>query len=167
MGILALLIDTCSLVNLHNCGHLKVVCQIVPLRVSPIVLGECSALCAAEIIDLAQNGNVAFVPDDQIDADRYLDLVGQYDIGNGEIEALVVCEAHSESFCSDDGAARKLGRELLGEGKICGSLALLKRAVEAELLSCEVAFGGYGRMVQEGAWLPPLERDYFCQSVGC
>jgi predicted nucleic acid-binding protein len=118
-------------------------------------------------MDLVQNGSITFVPDHEIDADRFLNLVGQYDIGNGEIEALVICETHLEAFCSDDGAARKLGTELLGADKICGSLALLKRAVDAELLSCEMAFGGYGLMVQEGAWLPPLARDYFCQSIGC
>lgn len=116
---------------------------------------------------LVDEGSMHFVTDAEIDADRFLDLVAAHDIGDGELEAIAVCENSGEALCSDDGSARNLAAELLGQDRVCGSLRLLRRAVELEGLPCDLAFEGYQGMLAHGAWLPALQQTYFCQEPGC
>jgi predicted nucleic acid-binding protein len=135
------------------------------IALSPIVVSECGLDCAAEIIALEAAGRIHFVPDCEISTDRFLDLVADYDIGDGELESITVCEATSRAFCTDDAAARRLASNLLGAPKVMGSLRLLKFAVEAALLKCTDAFAGYLEMRNKGGFLPELETDFFCVSA--
>ena len=159
-----LLIDACAAINLYNCGRLADVCELpdTEIEVSPIVLSECGVDCAGVILELEAAGRLRFVPDAEISPDRFLELVADHDIGDGELEAIAVCEVTGGSFCTDDGAARRLATNLLGAQKVMGSLRLLKLAVEASLLKCTDAFSGYLEMRQSGGFLPVLENDFFC-----
>lgn len=159
-----LLIDACAVINLHNCGMLAVVCNLpeTEIAMSPIVVSECGLGCAAAVIELQAAGRIHFVPDDEISPDRFLELVAEHEIGNGELESIAVCEVTNSSFCTDDSAARKLASNLLGAQNVIGSLRLLKIAVEASLLKCTDAFAGYIQMRDSGGFLPPLENDFFC-----
>lgn len=159
-----LLIDACAAINLHNCKRLATVCILpdIDIALSPIVVSECGLDCAAEIITLEAAGFVQFVPDSEISTDRFLNLVADYDIGDGELESIAVCEATDRAFCTDDAAARRLASNLLGAPRVMGSLRLLKLAVEASLLLCTDAFGGYLEMRNSGGFLPELETDFFC-----
>lgn len=159
-----LLIDACAAINLHNCGKLALVCGLpnIEIALSPIVVSECGLDCAEMIIELEAAGFIQFVPDVEISADRFLKLVAEHDIGDGELEAIAVCEGTDRSFCTDDAAARRLATGLLGAPKVMGSLRLLKLAVEASLLKCTDAFSGYLEMREAGGFLPALENDFFC-----
>lgn len=159
-----LLIDACAAINLHNCGKLALVCSLpgISIELSPIVVSECGLGCAAEIISLETAGLIRFVPDDEISTDRFLELVAEQDIGDGELESITVCEATGRSFCTDDGAARRLASRLLGAARVMGSLRLLKMAVEASLIPCSEAFAGYLTMRDNGGFLPQLETHFFC-----
>ncbi|WP_157072452.1 hypothetical protein [Brevundimonas bacteroides] len=159
-----LLIDACAVINLYNCGMLAVVCDLpeIEITMSPIVVSECGLDCVAEVMELQAAGRIQFVPDEEISPDRFLDLVNQHDIGDGELESIAVCEATNSSFCTDDRAARTLASGLLGAPRVMGSLRLLKLAVEASLLKCTDAFAGYVQMRDSGGFLPPLETDFFC-----
>lgn len=159
-----LLIDACAVINLHNCGKLAIVCDLpnTEVALSPIVVSECGLDCAAKIIALHAAGRLHFVPDEEISADRFLELVGEHDIGDGELESIAVCEATDSAFCTDDAAARCLATNLLGSPKVMGSLRLLKLAVEASLLKCTEAFAGYRTMRDSGGFLPELGNDFFC-----
>lgn len=159
-----LLIDACAVINLHNCGKLAVICDLpdTEITLSPIVVSECGLDCAAEIIGLEASGKIRFVTDDEISTDRFLELVGEHDIGDGELESIAVCEATDCAFCTDDGAARRLATNLLGAPRVMGSLRLLKLAVEASLLKCTEAFAGYREMRDSGGFLPDLGSDFFC-----
>lgn len=159
-----LLIDACAAINLHNCGQLALVCELpnTEIALSPIVVSECGLDCAAEIIALEAAGLIQFVPDEEISADRFLELVTDYDIGDGELESIAVCETSDSAFCTDDGAARRLASSLLGPPNVMGSLRLLKLAVEASLLKCTDAFAGYNQMRDSGGFLPDLANDFFC-----
>jgi predicted nucleic acid-binding protein len=149
---------------LHNCGKLATVCDLpdIQIALSPIVVSECGLDCAAEIIALEATGRIHFVPDSEISTDRFLDLVADHDIGDGELESIAVCEATNRAFCTDDAAARRLASNLLGAPKVMGSLRLLKFAVEASLLKCTDAFAGYLEMRDNGGFLPNVETDFFC-----
>jgi len=159
-----LLIDACAVINLHNCGKLATICDLpdTEIALSPIVVSECGLDCAAEIIALEAAGRVQFVPDTEISTDRFLDLVAEHDIGDGELESITVCEATNRAFCTDDAAARRLASNLLGAPEVMGSLRLLKFAVEASLLKCSDAFEGYLQMRDSGGFLPELQTDFFC-----
>jgi predicted nucleic acid-binding protein len=159
-----LLIDACAAINLHNCGQLALVCDLpnTEIALSPIVVSECGLDCAAEIIALEAAGRIHFVPDDEISPDRFLELVSDHDIGDGELESITVCVATDRGFCTDDAAARRLATTLLGIPKVMGSLRLLKLAVEASLLKCTEAFAGYNMMRDSGGFLPDLPQDFFC-----
>ncbi len=162
-----LLIDACAAINLHNCGKLATVCDLpdTEITLSPMVVSECGLGCAAEIIALEAAGRIHFVPDSEISTDRFLNLVADNDIGDGELESIEVCEATNRAFCTDDAAARRLASKLLGAPKVMGSLRLLKFAVEASLLKCTEAFAGYLEMRDNGGFLPELEADFFCLSA--
>lgn len=164
MGLVRLLIDACAAINLYNCGKLAIVCNLpdTEIALSPIVVTECGLGCAAEIIALHTAGRIHYVPDAEISPDRFLELVAEHDIGDGELESIAVCEATNRSFCTDDGAARRLASNLLGAENVMGSLRLLKLAVEATLLKCTEAFGGYVEMRNSGGFLPELGTDFFC-----
>jgi predicted nucleic acid-binding protein len=164
MSAVRLLIDACAAINLHNCGKLAIVCGLpnTEIAMSPIVVSECGLDCAAEIIALQGAGRIHFVPDDEISPDRFLELVTDHDIGDGELESIAVCETTDRSFCTDDAAARRLATNLLGAPKVMGSLRLLKLAVAASLLECTEAFAGYNQMRDSGGFLPDLANDFFC-----
>ncbi|MCW2370749.1 hypothetical protein [Sphingobium sp. B11D3D] len=164
VGAVRLLIDACAAINLFNCGKLAVVCELPDTEValSPIVVSECGLDCAAEIISLQAAGLIHFVPDDEISPDRFLELVTDHDIGDGELESISVCEATDRAFCTDDAAARRLANNLLGDARVMGSLRLLKFSVEASLLVCTDAFAGYRKMRECGGFLPDVPSDFFC-----
>ncbi len=129
---------------------------------SPIVVSECGLDCAAEIISLEAAGSIRFVPDEEISPDRFLELVADHDIGDGELESIAVCETSNCLFCTDDAAARRLATNLLGQPNVMGSLRLLKLAVTASLLQCAEAFAGYNQMRDRGGFLPDIANDFFC-----
>lgn len=164
-----ILIDACAVINLHNCGQLGLVCGLagIEVQLSPIVVSECGLGCAAEVMALEAAGVVRFVPDEEISTDRFLQLVGEHDIGDGELESIAVCEVTDRSFCTDDGGARRLATELLGPGRVMGSLRLLKMAVEAAAIECSEAFAGYNQMRGAGGYLPGLEASFFCNEGVC
>lgn len=143
---------------------LAVVCELpnVTVALSPIVIAECGLGCAAEIIALQAHGRIHYVPDDEISPDRFLELVANHDIGDGELESISICEATDRAFCTDDAAARRLATDLLGAANVMGSLRLLKLSVEASLLVCTEAFAGYNEMRDRGGFLPNLPNDFFC-----
>ena len=120
--------------------------------------------CAAEIIALQTAGRILFVPDEEIPPDRFLELVTDHDIGDGELESIAVCETTNRAFCTDDAAARRLATNLLGHPNVMGSLRLLKLAVAASLLKCTEAFASYNQMRDSGGFLPDLTNDFFCVS---
>lgn len=159
-----LLIDACAAINLHNCGRLAVVCELpdTEIALSPIVISECGLGCASEIIALHAAGRIHFVEDHEISPDRFLELVAEHDIGDGELESITVCETADHLFCTDDGAARRLATNLLGAPRVMGSLRLLKLSVEASLLKCTQAFADYKQMKSCGGFLPDLANDFFC-----
>ena len=129
---------------------------------SPIVVSECGLDCAAEIIALQTAGRLLFVPDEEILPVRFLELVTDHDIGDGELESIAVCETTNRAFCTDDAAARRLATDLLGHPNVMGSLRLLKLAVAASLLKCTEAFASYNQMRDSGGFLPDLTNDFFC-----
>jgi hypothetical protein len=127
---------------------------------------ECGPLVVADLLHLHQEGYLNFVPDEEIDAERFLALVAAHDIGDGELECIVVCSETDRSFCTDDGPARALAKEKLGSDRVLGGLRLLRWCVEDGLDNCDNVFQKYLQMKILGAFLPEIEQEFFCPIEG-
>ena len=162
-AVVDLIIDASSIINLSNADALAVVAALpnVSICVSPLVVGECKPTCAAELLELQEQGSVRFVDPDDISSERFLDLLGNHELGEGETECLALLLDGDYIFCCDDGKARRVAIALTDDGKVVGSLRLLKWAVEVGLCAAEEAFEYYGRMKDAGGFLPDIALEWF------
>lgn len=133
--------------------------------VSPGVVGECRAECAAELLALKAGGALSFIDDAEIPAARVLELLAQFGLDPGETESIAACESLGYSLCSDDGAARKLAAQLLGTFRVIGSLRILRWCVEERVVRCSAAFGVFGTMRDRGGFLPSMDQGFFCSGL--
>jgi predicted nucleic acid-binding protein len=65
--------------------------------------------------------------------------------------------------CTDDKRARTVAKSLLGAHSVIGVLALLQKCVKTKLLLEDQAWAAYQQMLSRGAFLPVLDKSYFCQ----
>ena len=163
-------IDACSLINLNNADSLDAACQLrgCDLWVSPIVIGECQPTCAATIMRLHNGGQLHVIDDNQIPSNIFLDLLFEYQLGDGETEAVAAARHCGFGLCCDDRQARNLGKKILGTDKVVGSLHILKLCVEEDLFNCSRASELLTSMQAAGGFLPSMSNSYFCGGVpGC
>jgi predicted nucleic acid-binding protein len=161
-----LITDASSIINLHNADALRIVVRLPPriLCVSPQVIGECHAPCAADLVLLREQGLIQFVSPDTISAELYLTLLETHDLGEGETECLALAHTHPYVICCDDNKARRVGVALFGEQRVVGSLRLLRWAVQDGLINGDEAFTYYKAMKVAGGFLPDMSREWFHQN---
>jgi predicted nucleic acid-binding protein len=163
-------IDSCSVINLHNVDALDIACRLTRCRfwVCPSVLAECRAESAARLLALNDSGLLSFINDREMPAARVLDLLAQHGLGDGETQAVAACEAFNFALCSDDGPARRLATQLLGADRVLGSLRVLRWCVQEELVKCRAAFQLFVSMRELGGFLPSTRHEFFCSGTpGC
>ena len=165
--ILNFVIDASSLINIDNTKGLQIVCKLQCCKfwVSPIVIGECQPSCAAIIIDLQEKGVIHFVQDDQVPTGLFLELLSEHQLGAGETEAITAAHALGFGFCCDDRQARILGKNILGDDHVIGSLRVLKWCVEEDWINCARAFELFNTMKESGGFLPATPNTYFCENL--
>lgn len=158
-----LIIDASSIINLSNAGALPLVAGLpnVIICVSPLVVSECEPTCAAELLALKEQGTVRFVDPDDASSERFLTLLEEHELGEGETECLALLLDRDYVFCCDDGKARRVATSLSDESRVVGSLRLLKWSVEAGLCTAEQAFEYYLLMKSAGGFLPDLPLEWF------
>jgi predicted nucleic acid-binding protein len=158
-------VDACSVINLTNVGALQHVLslQACRLAVGPLVITECHGDAAAQIAGAEADGLLDYVNDDDFPADRYLELLDEHELGEGETECIAVAELEGFTVCCDDRRARHIAKGVLGEGRVIGSLRLLKWCVEEEILTCEQAHGYSVQMRSAGGFLPAMGHEFFCE----
>ncbi|WP_374405391.1 hypothetical protein [Pelagerythrobacter sp.] len=107
-------------------------------------------------------GSLEYLTDTTLDADTFLEFVDRYRLGDGEAECILLAEIDNDAVvCCDDLRGRKKAIMLLGEGRLIGSLALLRMTVEGGQLDSQGAFTAYQQMRDAGGFLPELGLDYF------
>jgi predicted nucleic acid-binding protein len=160
-----LIIDASSIINLYNVGALELIAglQNHELWVSPLVVGECQASCAAELLRLEHAGLFRFVDPHEISADSFLELLEAHGLGDGETECLAVCLSGFYVFCCDDSKARQAAAALFGAARVVGSLRLLKWCVADTLATPETAFALYQGMKNAGGFLPDIQIEWFSE----
>ena len=156
--------DACSIINLHNGGVLRCICRIpdIHIQVGPIAGGECSEGCALAIASLHSDGDLEYLEGNDLEIDEFLAFVDGNKLGDGESECILLASLDEESsICCDDRRGRNKGIELIGEERVLGSLRLLKFAVHHNILNSTEAFEAYELMRDAGGFLPTIEIAYF------
>lgn len=132
--------------------------------VGPIVLGECSGACAANMWALAPIDAVHRLDESEIDGERFLELLAEYGLGPGETECLAVAEKMGFAICTDDGLARRAALQLLGSNRLIGTARILRWSVQYQIMPCTEAADKFEVMKQEGGYLPVLDNGFFCNA---
>lgn len=158
------IMDACSIINLHNGGVLRDICRIegLHIQVGPIVGGECSEDCALAIANLHTDGDLEYLEDNVLEIDEFLKFVEETKLGDGESECILLANLNDHSsICCDDRRGRIMGAELLGEDRVFGSLKLLKIAVQNDIIQPIEAFEAFELMRAAGGFLPTITLAYF------
>jgi len=163
-----IVLDASSVINLHNVAALDAACHLARCRfwLTPLVVGECQASCAAKLLELKAVDAVGFVDDTTVPTELFLRLLATYQLGEGETEAISVCEVLGYDLCCDDRAARRLAKAILGEERVIGSIRVLRWCVEEAFLDCTVAFSLFEGIRMAGGFLPRVARPFFCEGDG-
>jgi predicted nucleic acid-binding protein len=155
-------IDACCLINLANCGAIEV---IVDSRKRKLA---CQGLVEDEVREgdggieaLFRSGLVRTLSGDLLNASEVQKIIEQYNLGVGESECIAIGKKLSWCVASDDKRARDAARKELGEGRVTGSLGLLRESVSVGLLSRDGAYRFYAEMRRHGAFLPHVSEDFF------
>lgn len=150
-------LDASTLINLDNGEAFAQVLSIPgrSFQVSAEVLRE-SRTVAVAIKTAVQQGQIALVDDNAIDAAEYEDAIAEWQLGPGETECILAAKSLECSVACDDGAARKVIRREIGVERLTGTVGLLRDAIAAGLMTAEAAFESYQQMKRRGGFLPDL-----------
>jgi predicted nucleic acid-binding protein len=158
-----LVVDACALINLFNGHALELVLALDEhtFAVGPIVLGECAGELRPVLEHHIARAALQLLDDDLVPVGSFAALLARFRLGDGETECLAFAELAGLDVCTDDGAARKAVRELLGEDRLTGSLGLLRTAVGLQRLAAAEAYARYLEMVAAGGFLPVASQAFF------
>lgn len=151
-------LDASTLINLDNGEAFAQVLSIPgrSFQVSAEVLRE-SRTVAIAIKTAVQQGQIALVDDNAIDAAEYEDAIAEWQLGPGETECILAAKSLGCSVACDDGAARKVIRREIGVERLTGTVGLLRDAIAAGVMTAEAAFESYQQMKRRGGFLPDLK----------
>lgn len=148
--------DASTVINLANGGVLwlpKATGR--DLQIGRLVEAECSR--QMEAIEAAiRDGAVSRLDDALVPAATFLSLSLKHGLGAGETECIAAAVALGCAVAIDDGRARSLARDTVGEGRLTGTIGFLKTAVQRGIVSVEAAMAAYESMVRAGGFLPRL-----------
>jgi predicted nucleic acid-binding protein len=152
-------IDACSLINLDKGGVLEIVLRLDTHQffVGTFVEEESGSFLKPYL----EQGCLTKLSDDRLPSSAFSQILSRYDLGYGETECIVFAALDNSAVCSDDLKARKAAQAELGEGRVTGTLFLLKECVKRGVLTSQAARGAYEQMRTKGAFLPDLREDYF------
>jgi len=159
----SVVLDTCTIVNLHKADVLDSVLQLPIHRfvLGPEVLSECDDRCQP-ILDAIAAGSITLLDDAPVPASLFLELLERHHLGEGETECLVYAQLEPTFIiCSDDRAARTVAIRLYGAPRVMGSIRLLFQCVEQGVLTADLAFAAYERMIRSGGFLPVITKQQF------
>lgn len=163
-------LDSCSIINLINCNQLENILNIPNHKfyISNSVLKELYEVESQKtLLERYLSSELISIYEYEVEIDIYQRLFSEYDLGDGEIEALAICIMGGNSFkmCCDDKKARLMSSKEIGSDNVIGSLTLLKRCVDASIIKCSDAFVSYIEMIAHGGFLPKnIRNHFFCKS---
>jgi predicted nucleic acid-binding protein len=160
------LLDASTLINLANGGVLALVLSLddIDFHVSSFVRDESNSI--AELIDQALDSeHLMLARDDLISLSQFSAAKVQMRLGNGETECILIAGALGCSIACDDGRARRIALQALGDdSRVTGSIGLLKIACERGLLTPKQAAEAVEEMQRCGGYLPAADAGFFLPS---
>ena len=162
-------VDASAIVNLNNAGVLELLGALEEhtFWVTPMVVDECQPSCAVTLAAELETNGIRALGVDELSTARFLDLLDTYSLGNGETESILACEAKGYGLCCDDKRARRLGRELLGDQYVVGTMRILRWGVLGNNIDCRTAFNLFLTMKGCGGFLPnSTAQGDFCMHCG-
>lgn len=135
--------------------------EIYDFLVGQIVLRECGASTERRVRDHAESGRIAVLAGNVIPYAVYVDLLGRFQLGDGETECLAAGKTIGCMIATDDRKARHAVVELLGADYLTGTLGLLRDAVSAGLIGSEDAVVFHETMKRLGSFLPAVDDSFF------
>jgi predicted nucleic acid-binding protein len=161
---LNVLMDSSSLINLSNAGILDSIWALERCNffVTPLVIGECNGDCSVALVHAQEAGQLEFLNDNEIDADHFLNLLHQLQLGVGETECIAAALGGQHLICCDDRKARSAASNLIGPDRVLGTIKLLRWCVEEQIYNCAQAFSHFRQMKNAGGFLPEIEQQFFC-----
>jgi predicted nucleic acid-binding protein len=160
---LKILLDASSVIDLINGQILGVILELPDHEfvIGPQALGECSKR-HPEIDQAIADGRILLAADEQIPAQRFIELLSELELGFGETECMVLSEFCEEYvICCDDKRARAVGTTKFGSGRVTGTIALIRKCVSAGLLTKLSARQTVEMMKVMGGYLPEIPDDFF------
>ena len=158
-------IDASAVINLHNADALGLLGRLEGRKfwITPIVVDECEPSCSNELAVEMSSNRIGYISNEKLSAERFLMLLDEHTLGLGETESIVACEALGFGFCCDDKQARTLGKALLGDSFVVGTIRVLRWCVQDNLIACKEAFNLFLAMRACGGFLPKsTKRGNFC-----
>ena len=121
------MIDACSLINLRKGGVLDVVLKLEDHEFS--VEGFVDEESGSFLQPYYEQGLLTKLSDEKVPSSAFSALLSHYDLGFGETECIAFEAMDDICVCSDDLKARKAARSELGDGRVIGTLFLLRECV--------------------------------------
>lgn len=150
-------LDTCSLINLCNGGILL---TVLGLPNKSFYIGPSVGLEAKSLVNqlnpIIGAGLLLQLDSEEISAVKFLDFKTRFRLGDGETESMTGAFQFGYNIVCDDAAARKAASELLGDGRVTGSIGLLRLCVKEGVLTADAGVEAYRLMLKGGAFLPRL-----------
>jgi predicted nucleic acid-binding protein len=150
-------------INAFKAGALDVV---LSLDGYVFILGAAVTTEAIQLREEVQKhldaGRFACADESSISATTVASVSGSYNLGIGESECIVICQADPESVLwSDDGRARAVASMLLGANRVVGTGDLLRTCADRSVLTPLDAYTAHELARSRGAFLPHLAREFF------
>lgn len=158
-----LICDTCAVINAYKATALDIVVLLEGYEfvVSPAVNDE-SIQLREEVKKHVESGNLQCADESSISAVAVANVSATYNLGIGESECISLClDCPELVFWSDDQRARNVASKLLGAHRVVGTADLLAQAVRQHLMSQLDGYAAYELARSRGAFLPPVDRDFF------
>lgn len=157
---MTLLIDTCALINLANGAVIETVLDLPNSRILiPAAVFKEARSIRSTLKKYLSEGRIELFDENRISASEFLRIKGAYNLGEGESACICAAATSGDELVLDDLAARRASIDEGLENQLTGSIGLLQKCVQSNLISQESAFGAYESMIRSGAYLPAMTVD--------
>ncbi|TIO34973.1 hypothetical protein [Mesorhizobium sp.] len=154
--------DTCSWINLVNCGLLETVLAF--LRGQKAIVSAVQMEMSGtyrELFDALQSDSQCGLCQSEVDPAELQEFIRAENIGQGEAHSILACRDRDISFVCDDRRARAVAERIIGKEKVIGSIGILCSLLATGILDIEETLLCLDKMIEAGGFLPTMDTDYW------
>lgn len=159
--------DTCSWINLANCGLLETVLDFLrgPKAIVGAVQMEMNGSYRA-LFDILRADSRCDICQSVVDPDELQEFIRAENIGQGEAQSILACRDHGLFFVCDDRRARLVAERIIGQDKVIGTIGILCSLLAAGALDLADVLLGVRKIIDAGGFVPAMDDAYWdrCQA---